>query len=69
MKIDIKKTGAIFREVGKGEVFMMGSAVYMRTTAKEDEHFNAWSFTLNDIAHRSFYDGERRIYADDSQRG
>nr|DAW08573.1 MAG TPA: hypothetical protein [Caudoviricetes sp.] len=23
----------------------------MRTTAKEDEHFNAWSFTLNDIAH------------------
>lgn len=51
MKIDIKKTGAIFREVGKGEVFMMGSAVYMRTTAKEDEHFNAWSFTLNDIVH------------------
>lgn len=51
MKIDIKKTGAIFREVGKGEVFMIGSAVYIRTTGKEDEYFNAWSFNLNDIAH------------------
>lgn len=38
MKIEIKKTGAIFREVGKGEVFVIGSAVYIRTTGKEDEH-------------------------------
>lgn len=51
MKIEIKKMGAIFSEVGKGEVFMIGSAVYMRTTGKEDEYFNAWSFNLSDIAH------------------
>lgn len=51
MKIDIKKTGAIFSEVGKGEVFMIGSTVYMRTTGKEDEYFNAWNFNLSDIAH------------------
>lgn len=54
MKINItRETPSTFREVGKGEVFMIGSAVYMRTTGKgvRDVHYNAWSFNLNDIAH------------------
>ena len=54
MKINIKKDErTTFKEVGKGEAFMIGNAVYMRMTGKwvKDVHYNAWSFNLNDFAH------------------
>lgn len=54
MKINItRETLSTFREVGKGEVFMIGNAVYMRMTDKRTEGltYNTWSFNLNDLAH------------------
>lgn len=54
MKINVKKDErTTFKEVGKGEVFMIGNAVYMRMTDKRTEGltYNTWSFNLNDLAH------------------
>lgn len=55
MKINInkKRERTTFEEVGQGEVFMIGSAAYMRMTGKwvKDVHYNAWSLNYNDLVH------------------